>query len=81
MTIDLETAVRTLVCVAMGQHPSKRVAIGLIVAVLASKFSTITEDDIRKLVTRTVAEEGGTVDLLDPAAGKTADPVPDMQLA
>ena len=35
MTIDLETAVRTLVCVAMGQHPSKRVAVSLIVAVLA----------------------------------------------
>lgn len=77
MTIDLETAVRTLVCVAMGQHPSRRVTVDLIVAVLASKFSAITEDDIRGLVTRTVLEEGGTVDLLDPAA----DPVLDMQLA
>lgn len=81
MTIDLETAVRTLVCVAMGQHPSRRVTVDLIVAVLASKFSAITEDDIRGLVTRTILEEGGTVDLLDPAAGPTADPVPDMQLA
>jgi hypothetical protein len=80
MTIDLETAVQTLVCVAMGQHPSKRVTVGLIVAVLARKFSAVTEDDIRKLVTRTVVNEGGTVDLLDPAAGPSADPVPVMQL-
>ena len=72
MTIDLETAVRTLVCVAMGQHPSKRVAVSLIVAVLAGKFSAITEDDICKLVTRTILEEGGIVDLLDPAT----DPLP-----
>ena len=80
MTIDLETAVRTLVCVAMGQHPHKRVSIDLIVAVLARKFSAMTEDDIRKLVTRTVVEEGGTNVLLDPAAGLAADPVPVMQL-
>lgn len=81
MTIDLETAVRTLVCVAMGQHLHKRVSVDLIVAVLARKFSAMTEDDICKLVTRTVVEEGGTVDLIDPAAGDTADPVPAMQLA
>lgn len=80
MIIDVETAVRTLVYVAMGQHPSKRVTVGLIVAVLARKFSAIAEEEIRKLVTRTVVEEGGTVDLLDPAAGETADLVPAMQL-
>ena len=77
MTIDLETAVRTLVCVAMGQHPRKRIAVDLIVAVLARKFSAFTEEHITELVIRTVVEEGGTVDVLSPAAGL----VPIMQFA
>ena len=67
MTIDLETAVRTLVCVAMGQHPSRRVSVGLIVAVLARKFSDFPETHLVELVTRTVLEEGGTVDLAVPS--------------
>lgn len=77
MTIDLETAVRTLVCVAMGQHPRKRVAVDLIVAVLARKFSVFTEEHITELVIKTVVEEGGIVDMLNPAA----DLIPIMQFA
>lgn len=67
MDIDLEMAVRTLVCVAMGQGPDKRVTVGLIVAVLARKFSRFPEEHIARIVTRTVLEEGGTVDLSIPA--------------
>ena len=66
MDIDLETAVRTLVCVAMGQGPNKRVTAGLIVAVLARKFSRFPEDHIARIVTKTILEEGGTVDLSIP---------------
>ena len=61
MEVDLETAARTLVVVAMGQAPGKRVTVGLIVAVLAGKFSTCPENRIAELVTRMVMDEGGTV--------------------
>lgn len=64
MNIDLETAIRTLVCVSMGQNPEKRVSVGLIVAVLARKFSAYPEVHIADRVTQTILEEGGTVDLL-----------------
>lgn len=67
MEIEFETAVRTLVCVCMGQDPGKRVTVGLIVAVLARKFSNLPEEHIARIVTRTVLEEGGTVDLSIPA--------------
>lgn len=63
MNIDFETAVRTLVCVTMGQRRDKRVTVGLIVAVLALKFSMFPEDHIAQVVTRIVLEEGGTLDL------------------
>ena len=72
MEVDLETAARTLVVVAMGQAPGKRVTVGLIVAVLAGKFSTCPENRIAELVTRMVMDEGGTVVLGRP----TATPVP-----
>ena len=49
MEVDLETAARTLVVVAMGQAPGKRVTVGLIVAVLAGKFSTCPENRIAEL--------------------------------
>lgn len=68
MDIDLGTAVRTLVCVAMGQSSEKRVTVGLIVAVLARKFSPLPEEHIAKVVTRTVIEEGGFVDRSIPGA-------------
>ena len=61
MEVDLETAARTLVVVAVGQAPGKRVTVGLIVAVLAGKFSTCPENRIAELVTRMVMDEGGTV--------------------
>ena len=61
MEVDLETAARTLVVVAMGQAPGKRVIVGLIVAVLAGKFSTCPENRIAELVTRMVMDEGGPV--------------------
>lgn len=67
MDIDLETAVRTLVCVAMGQDPGKRVTVGLIVAVLARKFSRFPEELIARIVARTVLEEGGTAVFSRPA--------------
>lgn len=67
MEIEFETAVRTLVCVAMGQGPDKRVTVGLIVAVLARKFSSFSEQQIAQVVIRTVLEEGGTVDHSIPA--------------
>ena len=77
MEVDLETAARTLVVVAMGQAPGKRVTVGLIVAVLAGKFSTCPEIRIAQLVTRMVMDEGGTVVLGRPAAA----PVPLGQVA
>ena len=77
MEVDLETAARTLVVVAMGQAPGKRVTVGLIVAVLAGKFSTCPENRIAELVTRMVMDEGGTVVLGRPPA----TPVPLGQVA
>lgn len=77
MEVDLETAARTLVVVAMGQAPGKRVTVGLIVAVLAGKFSTCPEIRIAELVTRMVMDEGGTVVLGRPIA----TPVPLGQVA
>ena len=62
MEVDFDTAVRTLVCVAMGQAPDKRVAAGLIVAVLARKFSRFPESHISRMVTKAILEEGGTTD-------------------
>ena len=72
MSIDLETAVRTLVSVAMEQDPGKRVTAGLIVAVLARMFSVFPEAHIAQVVTRTVLEAGGTVDLSIPVTRPTA---------
>ena len=72
MSIDLETAVRTFVSVAMGQDPGKRVTVGLIVAVLARKFSVFPEEHIAQVVTKAVREAGGTVDLAIPATKPTA---------
>lgn len=68
MDIELETAVRTLACAAMWHDPSRRVTVGLIVAVLYRKFPRIPEEHIARIVTRTVEEEGGTLDLSGPAA-------------
>lgn len=68
MKIDLETAVRTLVCVAMGQSPGKQVTVGLIVAVLARKFSSFPEEHIAQMVARTVIEERGNVNRTIPAS-------------
>jgi hypothetical protein len=62
MNIDFETAVRTLVWAAMGEDPHGRVTVGLIVAVLARKFSVFTEEHIAGMVARIVLEEGGNVD-------------------
>ena len=61
MDIEFETAVRTLVCVCMGQDPAKRVTAGLIIAVLSRKFVNIPEEEISRLVTSTIIEEGGVV--------------------
>lgn len=72
MAIDLETAVRTLVCASIGQTPGARVTVGLIVAVLARKFSAYPESHIARIVTRTVLQEGGTVDLSIPATAQPA---------
>ena len=72
MAIDLETAVRTLVCASIGQNPGRRVTIGLIVAVLARKFSAFPESHIARIVARTVLQEGGTVDLSIPATAGAA---------
>ena len=72
MDIDLETAVRTLVCVAMGQDPGKRVTVGLIVAVMARKFSHFPEKHIARIAVRTVLEEGGTADFSIPATRPVA---------
>jgi hypothetical protein len=63
MIIDLDTAVRTLVCTTMAQAPSKRVTSRLIVAVLARKFSDVSEEHIARLVSRTIIEEGGSEDV------------------
>lgn len=67
MNIDLETAVRTLVCVSVGQDPRSRVSVPLIVAVLAGKFQAFPEAHITELVTRVVLEEAGAVDTAHPA--------------
>jgi len=72
MAIDLEMAVRTLVRACIDQTPGQAVTIGLVVAVLARKFSAYPVSHIARIVTRTVLEEGGTVDLSIPA---TAQPV------
>ncbi len=72
MSIDLETAVRTLVSMAIGQDPGRRVTVGLIVAVLARKFSVFPETHIAQVVTKAVSEADGTGDLSIPATKPTA---------
>ena len=67
MDIDLETAVRALVSAAMGQGPDRRVTVGLVVAVLARKFSVIPEEYIAQVVSRAFIAAGGTVELSIPA--------------
>lgn len=61
MNVSFNEAVRTLVHVSMALHPSKSVEVGLIVAVLAPKFSHLPEQDIARIVTGQVLEGGGTV--------------------
>lgn len=62
MDVSFEYAVRTLVRMAVAQDPDMPVTIGLIVAVLAPKFSDLAEDDIARFVISAVIEEGGVVD-------------------
>ena len=62
MDVDFEYAVRTLVRMAVAQDPDTPVTIGLIVAVLAPKFSNLAENDIARFVISAVIEEGGAVD-------------------
>lgn len=64
MTVDLETAARTLVVVSMGQTPEKRVTASLIVAVLSRKFSNVSDEQIHKIVNSMITEEGGVMDKL-----------------
>lgn len=61
MSIDLETAARTLVIVSMAQSPGQQVSANLIVALLSGKFPDIPEPDISRLVTSTIIEEGGSL--------------------
>jgi hypothetical protein len=79
MDADFEYAVRTLVRMAVAQAPDMPVTIGLIVAVLAPKFSDLAEDDIARFVISAVIEEGGVVDqaLLTPNPMATRQPADD----
>ena len=61
MSIDLETATRTLVIVSMAQSPGQQVSANLIVAMLSRKFSDVPQDQIARLVTFTIIEEGGSL--------------------
>lgn len=61
MSIDLETAARTLVIVSMAQSPGQQVSANLIVALLSGKFPDIPESEIARLVTSAIIEEGGSL--------------------
>lgn len=61
MSIDLETATRTLVIVSMAQSPGQQVSANLTVALLSGKFPDIPETEITRLVTSTIVEEGGSL--------------------
>lgn len=64
MSIDLETAARTLVIVSVDQNREKRVTASLIVAVLSRKFSTAPDEQINQVVNSMIIEEGGVIDEL-----------------
>lgn len=64
MTVDFDTAARTLVIVSMGQTREKRVTASLIVAVLSRKFSNVPEELINQIVNSMIIEEGGMIDEL-----------------
>jgi len=64
MSIDLETAARTLVIVSVDQNREKRVTASLIVAVLSRKFSTVPDEQINQVVNSMIIEEGGVIDEL-----------------